>query len=287
MKYVKYILFTLNIVFANCNCRERIINTSNSNREIDSQKTTVLRKIIPKDKFKKFKYPHSSLRLWESVKDDDEINYITDSLGLLEMYNNAKWLTYCMYCFDTFYFTPYAVSKHSVKDSTPASEIDLQLIMISMSNIEFNYKKKVVLGDYQLTIGPKNIPWRHDSIYKKYKNDILYYKKYMNICIFYSFNQQNKPLGFEANSRIYELSQIIGPECQYKWAQKILLNPFQPEIIKHVRENSSHIHPWFLNEAKKRGMFDSVKYTPAWVEKEILLNKQKPKNCDEETIRTR
>ena len=219
------------------------------------------------------------------IRDSSCLTYVLDTLNLLSFYDDAKWKLYCVNYKDTVFYSNYYCTKFRMPKYEIISEIPIHLEAIYSDNEYIdnihstNYK-------YYFSIFDFNVRKYTDSSLISNSNRNKNYVDYMLFCLHYNKSNPQEPVAFEIEN-IYILDTSTLENCRTDYIKKTILNTFQPEIIKYIRENSSRLHPWFQNEAKKRGLFDSAKYTPEWVEKEISLNKQKPKNCDEETIKTR
>jgi len=186
-------------------------------------------------------------------------NYIEDSILIKEIVNDAKWKTYCAIIDDTIH----VINDKKNKYSKPYYIIgELNLILCSVSCSIDNVYYENIKADYSIKFCPQI-----DNDSSSTKDLILernWYNRFIIPYIYYSKLRPYKPIVFKFDYGTHTLdpNSPYGEECKVHRVKEIINNQFQPEIIKLIRENSSRLHPWFLNEAKKRGMFDSVKYTP-------------------------
>ncbi len=211
-------------------------------------------------------------------------NYIEDSILTKEIVNDAKWKTYCALIDDTIYVK----NDKKYNYSKPYYIIgELNLVLCSMSCSIDNVYYENIKADYAVKFCPQI---ENDSLSAK---DLIlernWYNRFIIPYIYYSKSYPYKPIVFKFDYGTHTLdpNSPYGEECKVHKIKEIIINPLCPEVIYKIRKYSPILNPWFLNEAKKRGVFDTVKFNPEWVESELLLNEQKPKNCREETIRTR
>jgi hypothetical protein len=238
------------------------------------------------DKFSEFYFPLKSRpHFGIEISNDAEIKFVEDSLMLRVHYSNAKWLMYCFCCLDTVFYTENAINQMGFPLYKLFGEMELSLVGLGTSAYSRGNK---IRPDYIFFIEPKNSEFYSDKIVKSYKGDSLYYTENIFFRLIYSFKYPKTALGFRVDDwtnyvTIYlddkEYYKIYPCTCQIRKAYEIFNNPFQPEIIKYVRENAFKLNPWFLAEAKKRGMFDSVKYSDKWIKKSITIRQNQRKNC--------
>jgi hypothetical protein len=272
-----FILFLITIISCNTESSREIPAKSIPTKSIPTPNLPQQDRISLQEKFHDLRYPPSFLAR-ATILNSNEIRFVEDSLNLKTMYEHARWITYCIACLDTFYYTDYAQKKYNFPPFSTIGEENL--VLTSVEGVSKHLQGKKLIANYSLSIAPLNFFFESDSILKEYKRDRFYYRKNVFLCYHYSIKQPTTPIAVEAFSQMHDpIHPSWAIKCPLVRALQILNNPFQPEIIKYVRENEKRINKWFLTEAKKRGMFDSVKYSSAWVEKQITANKQKPKDC--------
>jgi hypothetical protein len=162
------------------------------------------------------------------VKIDTIPLFFVQSIGAMNNCINGKWYLYCIYCDDTILFT----HQDKITDTTTYGDLKLKLCRIE---------------SHRDTIAFTYCFFYHDSI----------------PCL------QNIVKNFPISSVLFKYTDSI--PCQFLWAGELMWDvsphtrmgyPTQPDMIEYVRENRAKLDPWFVDEAKKRGIFDSVKYPP-------------------------
>ncbi len=154
---------------------------------------------------------------------------LIDSLKLNKIIEDLKWRIYCTCCHDTL------ISRiANLKTDLTFGEFKLDLI-------DFSINKHIYTFSYLLH-------------YNK-----IYYDATIFCCsrFYYKIDYDIKK-----NKIIYIYAPAIDLELG-EGKNKDNINFFisiQPEAISYIRNNSQKIDPWFLTEAKKRGVFDSTKY---------------------------
>jgi hypothetical protein len=219
------------------------------------------------------------------VNSNEEQKYIEDSLNLNDIISSAKWFTYCLACFDTVFYSQHAVSLYWYPSFRPLSNMNYILKRIYATKINSDLNNK----EYEIVLGPDDPLFDSSGIVLPYKGKKRYYEFYVFFHLSFLYRQQHKPIAFSSvyghicnfvklNEKI-EYKFVYERSCVVRRAIKICLNPFQPDIIKYVRDNQNIIHPWFLNEAKQRGMFDSIKYNPVWIDLQIRADNSLTDDC--------
>lgn len=199
------------------------------------------------------------------------------------IHNDAKWRTYCVYYKDTVFYNKVDSERSGLLNYSLVSEIDLMLGAVHrMGNVIYSG-----LGnDYTVSFSLSFDEYYRDrdSIFR-YDVQTENYIRLTHVTLVYSMQRPSLPIAFVVNGKLHQMDTSMPTAfCRARYVKRVLHNPFQPEIIKHVRDHADKLHPWFLAEAKKRGMFDSVKYPPKWIDKQISINRRKPKDCYEERI---
>lgn len=202
----------------------------------------------------------------ENIKeyDDNRIAKIISDQNLEKIVEDVKWRSYAMYCDSTAIFIDkFLRTKSNIKMGELRLKI-LSIILDTFHDIDDNdrfWGLKISL----IYINSKNITYNVDNKTESY-GEFLYKK-----------NGLEKPLCI-CNDYGYWMSLLQNIHHSIKDSirrSKIrVINTMQPEVIYYVRENANRIDPWFLSEAKKRGVFDSVLYPPAKIQEEISANKK-------------
>jgi hypothetical protein len=150
------------------------------------------------------------------------------SINRMSQYNNGKWYLYCIYCDDTLSFT------HQSGITKIMTYGNLKLKLCS-----FKIHKDTT-----------------ELAYCFYYNDTI-------PCL------QNIVGNYPISSVIFKCNDTV--PCQFlrsghfMWdisTNTRLGDPIKPDVVKYIRENTSKLDPWFIAEARRRGIFDSVKYPP-------------------------
>lgn len=151
-----------------------------------------------------------------------------DSLNLQREYDKARWWLYCFHCDEKCKFWPETGIRNT---NITLGELELRLDNFKISRDTL----LMFLGFYfHDTI-------RYDSKTGRFGN-LTGVKMTLNNDSIISFYD-------DGNIKDY----WDGPNSRFG-------NPLQPEVIKYIRQNKDKIDPWFYQEAKKRGVFDSTKF---------------------------
>lgn len=145
-----------------------------------------------------------------------------DSTHFLKLIKKAKWWLYCFYCDRQVRFLP----NTGIKDSSTT---------LGQLNLKYEYNQ----------INNDTVLFYFDFYY-----DTLLYNSRMAI-----FGDLTGVKIILDNDSVIAFSN--GTNNVWDGPYSRLGNPLQPEVIKYLRENKDKIDPWFYQEAKKRGVFDS------------------------------
>ncbi len=203
----------------------------------------------------------------------------TDSVYLKEIAADIKWRTYCICCMDTVRIRPEFTHKYEYKYFL-FGELDLVCeVGKDQDNHIMRYfgNKKIIKscgGQCYPILSNDTSTAPHLS--RRDGNGNFFIPGFN-----YSKQVPGIPVEFGFDYAIYSTDTFPARRhgCRIDRAKKILFDPFQPDIIQFVRENAGRLNPWFLNEARKRGMFDSVKYPPTWVATQAAIEKRRMKEC--------
>ncbi len=280
------VMFVLFLV--SCNDQKQLPKTkTNSTADRDEEYLILTQGYTSFDGRQYYIFPPHVPSKW-AITGDSMLRFVEDSLHIKEAYTTAKWLTYCYACADTVIYTDFAIQQYKLPQYRLFSELELVLSTVAStsryppSGEGFEYELSLAIKD---TIAHSSRTILFDTLHNYY-DEYLFYDLFFNKDPRTGISGIGNDIGHSAICNLLWITDknrkkfAYEKTCAVKHAVKVFSNPFQPEIIKFVRENSNKMHPWFLAEAKKRGMFDSVKYTPAWVETQIAANKKKPKDCD-------
>ncbi|MBX2906002.1 MAG: hypothetical protein KF744_08195 [Taibaiella sp.] len=193
-------------------------------------------------------------------------------------FGDARWRTYAACCIDTVFVADTAQKRLGRKyflfcelslDRCNPDEVTNKR---KMAEISYYYGDRLVTldGAPRLCV---SVPGQNLS-----SNDLILRcrpNKSMIIPRFgYSKMVGNTPSHMFLDGAIYQLiPEKFFDECRLKRLMEIAFNPIQPEVLKFVRENEAILNPWFLSEAHRRGLFDSLKYRPSWIDSAISAKK--------------
>ncbi len=221
------------------------------------------------------------------VTGDSILQFMEDSLNVKQSYNTAKWLTYCYACFDTVKYTDYAVARYGVPGYRLVNELDLTLSEIDRhghsppSAEGFDYTLVLTIRDTFVYSSQTIIMPAYPDYYQEFLfYDLFFFRDSQTVIA--GFGKEGGSFGVYNLTWLYEVGwekHFYEKTCPVAHAIDVFRNPFQPEIIRYVRMHEKEIHPWFAAEARKRGMFDSIRYSPEWIDAQIKINKQKPCKC--------
>ena len=243
------------IVALSCNNKKKNIAAS----EINNQKTNSLGKLGIKG----------------NIDSSDNTKYfkkIIKENKLEKILEDAKWRMYAMYC-DSIAFgdsIKYIDSGMSGRNSEKIrmGELDLEILMIRLDTFRDDLFPLVDV-ELSLVFVKKNAG--------SYTFAHLYNKTYSYGEFWYNKTTPEIPLAIrdDYGHAASLLQHIHHSKKDSITRSKIrVLNPMQPEVIYYVRENANKVNTWFLSEAERRGIFDSVKYPPANILQEINANKK-------------
>jgi hypothetical protein len=205
---------------------------------------------------------------------------LIDSLGIREMYIDARWRFYALVCNSKISTDKMHIRSGDCKypDSTCYGELYLDVVNV----VPWGY------GYYTCNRSKIDSPGYEIELNIAYQEKCNPYFLTCYNCISflsYSMDDMNNPVMISVNRQInYNMESLPGEDalsyCSFNSSSKnqILFRtrfPIQPEVVKYVRENAKKINPWFKAEARRRGLFDSVKYPPAEVEMELRRRKKK------------
>jgi len=142
--------------------------------------------------------------------------------NLQTQFDKAKWYMYCIHCDDSCLFTKSA----GVNDKITFASLDLKLENIQHFNdtteLRLNFYLDTIKCDTRIL---NNLKMTIGAAYQNSSDSILYF-----------------------------LSPFTGSRFLEEGARSRYQNPLQPNVIRYIQNNTSKLHPWFLNEAKKRGV---------------------------------
>ena len=160
------------------------------------------------------------------MKDSADSKYprIVDSLGVHPLFDKAKWALYCIYSDDTCLLK----ESYSVKPEKTFGSLELRFS-------ELRQQKDTIEIDFYC-----------------YVNDTLR-------CVVTTMANDNRlatGVGYRKGSDSI-LFYISGTTMRYFWetgANGRYANPLQPEVLSYIRQNRDRLHPWFREEAKRKGI---------------------------------
>ncbi len=203
--------------------------------------------------------------------DSIAISYEDPPVHLQKMCWDARWRQYCMYC-----DSPVRIPGI---ESLTYGELELHAWFESDS-VSHHYRVSEPIYQVSLDFTYKYKPMDY-YIYEYLKDTVAEIAEYhFRQCIIngldYLRKNQELPLGFRID-RTHRGTMLDSIEVKFqpkKLREFRINNPMQPEVIYYIRENQTKINPWFYAEAKRRGVFDSVKYPPEKISTEIVANKK-------------
>ena len=191
--------------------------------------------------------------------------HAADSLGFSESLIDARWRLFCLYCDSTIC---YEIGEPKTTITCTVGELDLEIGGYNYGLKEYEPEPEPVTEisfSYRLLI-PGNL------------TDYLSIPFPSHYCgFFYSSSYKTSP------SLIFNYYGVVSQLKMHRKLPKLdstirdkirIYNPMQPEVINYIRTHSATINQWFLAEAHKRGVFDSVKYPPQKVLEEIEFNQK-------------
>lgn len=193
-----------------------------------------------------------------------EQQQIINEYRLQKMIDDAKWKMYVLYCdsassFHTLHF------QDEVYSGFTFGELELAISIVEYEEHGFDGEEDIKLSlDFR----------------KSYPNyyEIANTPRPDEICgFYYNIHKKCKPLCLiKYIGRVLPLysSILYGREGRRLRKKNRILNPMQPEVIYYIRQNAAKINPWFYEQAKKRGVFDSTLYPPDKITKEIEEDKK-------------
>lgn len=160
-----------------------------------------------------------------SLKIKDEIypKKIID-LKIENWYDKSKWALYCIYCKDTVKFEP----QTNVKELTTFASLDLKLEDVKQFKdttelLFYFYYKDTLKCDYKVL---KNLFIATGTGFIKGSDSIYYYTADGHgVTKFWEYGDKSR-----------------------------IANPLQPEVTNYINNNKNKLHPWFRDEAKRRGI---------------------------------
>ncbi len=189
--------------------------------------------------------------------------YEPASGALKEIYLDAKWRYYCSFCDSPMRLKGGRNFTCGEFEVRPGWRRDSSSTIIGRDSRNV----AVYLGFYY-----------HDTLIDELrylKSTQLDYSNYFDGLV-YGHNNYKLPrmviFGIGFHPLFY--GDTIDAYRQRAYGKFRLINPLQPEVIYYIRENARRIHPWFLREAKRRGVFDSVRYPPVEIEMLMNINKR-------------
>lgn len=191
--------------------------------------------------------------------------HAADSLGFSESLIDARWRLFCLYCDSTMC---YEIGAPKTLITCTVGELDLEI-----GRYDYGFK------EYEPEPAPvTEISFTHILMIPGHKYE---YTGIPYASLFYGFFY-SKPFktspslifyGYGGVKPLFMHKKLPKLDCSIRDKIRIY-NPMQPEVINYIRTHSATINPWFLAEAHKRGVFDSVKYPPQKVIEEIEFNQK-------------
>ncbi len=163
----------------------------------------------------------NSAKSREFIKKNEYPDTIS-KLGIQKMYDNIKWNIYCIFCDKKIIFDL------EISDTPSVASLDLRFKGLERRKDTFELYYSFYYKD---TLECRNSNIREPgnlvsgAAFTKEKDSILYYTSTSILGRFWQ----------------------IGATSRYS-------NPLQPDVISFIQENKNKLHPWFLSEAKKRGV---------------------------------
>ncbi|WP_129022409.1 hypothetical protein [Edaphocola flava] len=175
----------------------------------------------------------------QSQKQQSHYPGIVDSLQVNNWYDSTKWYLYTYYCMDT---------PKLILDN----EKETNLVNLPYGSLELKFDSLQVINDsfylffdfYNHTENKLLVPGNYPDIHV-ISNGLMFRKATVDsvLCIANSNSSYRLKCTF--------FSKEILDTTSFK-----LIKPLQPDVIHFIRTNSKSLNPWFLEQAKKRGVLN-------------------------------
>ena len=179
------------------------------------------------------------------------VKKLIDSMELAVIVDDAKWRMYCLYCDRVANLEQ--VLGRNIKRTF--GELELQIARIDFdqykgaycgrANTEISFVFKVPNIDSADSVAVVN-NFFHGEFCKYYYN-----RETPNVPLYIGY--------YYGSSICTELDKKHNMNDSLARKNMRILFPIQPEVINYLWKNINIINPWFLNEAKKRGVLDNSK----------------------------
>jgi hypothetical protein len=162
---------------------------------------------------------------------------IVDSLQINDRYDSTKWYLYTYYCMDT--------------PGTYYGNIRTQTIVSRpYSSLELHFDSLRLNGD-------------SCAFYFSFNNDIdgklinhFNYDEWSGMIngLMFTADQPDTLMYFVRSNSSMPLESLSFPKWIYDTTSYKKVKPLQPDIIRFINKNKNMLNPWFLEQAKKRGI---------------------------------
>lgn len=224
------------------------------------------------------------------IHDSADLKYAIDTLNLRADYLDAMWRIYCSSCDKPVNYAPGAKQQCGLPDSLTFGELSLDLFSIDKEPGDppspFYDLTPLVKSQYGLWFIFK---YRHASC-QIFKNPHGCSDFEDQVAVFYTPEYPVLPVSSSRGGvarqiffRYWFYPYTAGIIKKRKTTSRVLL-PEQPEVIIYIRTHADRIDPWFRKEAEARGIFDSLKYPPATILREMQHNKKENSKFPQEKI---
>jgi hypothetical protein len=163
-------------------------------------------------------------------KDNVQNEYpkLIDSMGIKDLYDSARWLTYCINCDDTCAFNEESHIKDTIVTFGELDLLDRGTKLYSKDTIDITFK--ILMDTIEASFREKRPSSASNGVqYKISDKTLLSVIEYHDLPYHGVYGIPRRE-----NERMFA--------------------PLQPEVIKYINVNKNKLNPWFYNEAKRRGV---------------------------------
>lgn len=179
---------------------------------------------------------NSSISEDDTSKPTREYPPIVDSLEVHQLYDETKWTVYLVNCMDT----PNTEDGQYILNPAQgfgSYELKFDSLVVRRDTLSFYF------DFYENDTNVVSV-FKYREMMGNYTNGLMFYDNMDSFAICYTFNYGSYP---------YWCVSTISKEI-YDTTTRRDLKPLQPEVIQYINDNKKDLHPWFYNEAKKRGV---------------------------------
>ena len=214
------------------------------------------------------------------IRDNDDLTYVLDTLGLKVSYEDALWRLYCLRC-DKIVplpkeFSSMRTPQMCLSDSLTYGELHLELKNVAKKYLQPLQSRDLPDGTNPVFKLSFSFGFRNQSCPFVFAHEACCDHSDYILELYYSAKYPTMPLyGTTGSVFVEEFSRNwFNPEAKSFISKVRIYNPMQPEVIAYIRGNSSKIDKWFLHKAEQEGVFDTLKYPQATIQQLVRQNKK-------------